>query len=202
MKASEVLRVLHVTRPTLTKYVKEGLIKVTQLPNGRYLYDDNSVYAFLNNGRVRETIIYARVNEDSSVKEAKAQVAQLQAFAKKEGYEVTGVYFDICDATLHKKKSDLFKVLEAVMNDKVGRIISLYPTRLSRVAYNIIEFICRQHNCELVFAENVPDKKFDMQSVKAETIALLTDAYCEDAAKPIVAMLNNLDLNGGETNGS
>lgn len=29
MKAKEVLQILRVTRPTLTKYVKEGLVKVT-----------------------------------------------------------------------------------------------------------------------------------------------------------------------------
>ena len=35
MKAKEVLELLQITRPTLTKYVKEGLIKVTTLPNSR-----------------------------------------------------------------------------------------------------------------------------------------------------------------------
>lgn len=33
------------TRPTLTKYVKNGTVKATLLPNGQYDYDDESVYA-------------------------------------------------------------------------------------------------------------------------------------------------------------
>jgi len=33
MKSKEVLELLQITRPTLTKYVKEGLIKVNHLPN-------------------------------------------------------------------------------------------------------------------------------------------------------------------------
>lgn len=37
MKSKEVLKVLRVTRPTLTKYVKTGLIKATLLPNGFYV---------------------------------------------------------------------------------------------------------------------------------------------------------------------
>lgn len=36
MKAKDVLELLNITRPTLTKYVKEGWIKVEVLKNGRY----------------------------------------------------------------------------------------------------------------------------------------------------------------------
>ena len=37
MKTKEVLQLLRISRATLTKYVKNGLIKVTVLPNGRYI---------------------------------------------------------------------------------------------------------------------------------------------------------------------
>jgi len=43
MKASEVMQILRITRPTLSGYVKEGIIKVTVLKNGRYDYDRDSV---------------------------------------------------------------------------------------------------------------------------------------------------------------
>ena len=44
MKAKEALEILGVTRPTLTKYVKEGVIKVDVMPNGRYNYHDIVIY--------------------------------------------------------------------------------------------------------------------------------------------------------------
>ena len=40
MKAKEVLRLLRISRQTLTKYVKDGLIEVETLPNGRYEYNE------------------------------------------------------------------------------------------------------------------------------------------------------------------
>ena len=43
MKCKEVLKILKVTRPTLTSYVKSGQLKVTVLPNGDYDYDEDSV---------------------------------------------------------------------------------------------------------------------------------------------------------------
>ena len=47
MKAKEVLALLDITRPTLCKYVKQGLIKVDSCVNGQYRYNKESVYALL-----------------------------------------------------------------------------------------------------------------------------------------------------------
>ena len=48
MKAKEVMAVLQITRPTLCKYVKQGLIKVDAEINGQYRYNEESVYALLS----------------------------------------------------------------------------------------------------------------------------------------------------------
>ncbi len=44
MKAKEVLKLLKISRPTLTKYVKEGKIRVTVMSNGFYDYNEEDVY--------------------------------------------------------------------------------------------------------------------------------------------------------------
>lgn len=49
MRAKEVLAVLGITRPTLCKYVKQGLIKIDAVVNGQYRYNADSVYALLSN---------------------------------------------------------------------------------------------------------------------------------------------------------
>ena len=48
MRAKEVLDKLHITRPTLTKYVKQGLIKVDNVINGQYNYNEDSVNQLLD----------------------------------------------------------------------------------------------------------------------------------------------------------
>lgn len=47
MRANEVLKVLGVTRRTLYNYVKRGYIRVNVQPNGRYIYDKDSVERFI-----------------------------------------------------------------------------------------------------------------------------------------------------------
>ena len=47
MRAKEVLSVLNVTRATLCKYVKQGLIKIDSTINGQYRYNAESVYSLI-----------------------------------------------------------------------------------------------------------------------------------------------------------
>ena len=57
MKSKEVLNLLKITRPTLTKYVKENIIRVIEMPNGRYDYNEEDVYKIINKGVERKTYI-------------------------------------------------------------------------------------------------------------------------------------------------
>ena len=49
MRAKVGLKILGITRPTLCKYVKQGIIKVDSIVNGQYRYNAESVYKILNN---------------------------------------------------------------------------------------------------------------------------------------------------------
>ena len=57
MKAREVLNLLRVSRPILTNYVKQGIIDIVKLPNGRYDYDDKTVYEFIHKDTPRKIIL-------------------------------------------------------------------------------------------------------------------------------------------------
>lgn len=53
MRAKEVLQLLNITRPTLCKYVKQGLILIDSKINGQYRYNRESVEALLKNVKNR-----------------------------------------------------------------------------------------------------------------------------------------------------
>ena len=52
MKAKEVMQLLDISRRTLSRYATEGKIKYTVKHNGQYNYDDESVYALLDDNEV------------------------------------------------------------------------------------------------------------------------------------------------------
>jgi len=89
MKAKDVLKILRVSRGTLTNYVKDGKINVTKLPTGRYEYDEESVYSFLNKNVGRNTVIYARVSTPKQRKDLENQVDLLKNFCFQNGWKNT-----------------------------------------------------------------------------------------------------------------
>lgn len=173
MKAKEVLELLQITRPTLTKYVKEGLIEVTTLPNGRYDYSKESVYKIFNKGVKRKTYIYARVSTTKQKKDLENQIDMLKQFCFSNGYEVSKVYSDIASGISFEKRKDFFKMLDDIISGKVERVIISYKDRLSRVGYELFYYLFKKYNCEIIVMSEVGSKKLDSEEIFEEIISLL-----------------------------
>ena len=168
MKAKEVLELLQITRPTLTKYVKEGLIEVTTLPNGRYDYSKESVYKIFNKGVKRKTYIYARVSTTKQKKDLENQIDMLKQFCFSNGYEVSKVYSDIASGISFEKRKDFFKMLDDIISGKVERVIISYKDRLSRVGYELFYYLFKKYNCEIIVMSEVGSKKLDSEEILRE----------------------------------
>lgn len=61
MKASEVLNILNISRPTLCNYVKNGKLIAKKTHNGRLEYEPNSVYKMVSN-KEKINVIYTRIS--------------------------------------------------------------------------------------------------------------------------------------------
>ena len=173
MKAKEVLELLQITRPTLTKYVKEGLIEVTTLPNGRYDYSKESVYKIFNKGVKRKTYIYARVSTTKQKKDLENQIDMLKQFCFSNGYEVSKVYSDIASGISFEKRKDFFKMLDDIISGKVERVIISYKDRLSRIGYELFYYLFKKYNCEIIVMSEVGSEKLDSEEIFEEIISLL-----------------------------
>lgn len=173
MTSKEVLRLLGVTRQTLTKYVKQGVIKVTTLPNGRYNYDDESVYKFLNKDIKRKTYIYARVSTPSQKRDLDNQIEMLKQFCFSNGYTIDGIYKDIASGISFQKRNDFFSLLDDVIAGKVCRVVISYKDRLSRVGFDLFYHLFLRFNCEIVVMSEIGSTKLDSEEIFEEIISLL-----------------------------
>jgi len=173
MKAKEVLRLLRISRQTLTKYVKDGIIKAETLPNGRYEYDENSVYAFLNKDLKRKTYIYARVSTPKQKRDLENQIELLKQFCFTNGYIISGIYSDIASGINFEKRSDFFKLLDEIIENKVERVVITYKDRLSRVGFDLFYHLFRKYNCEIVVMSEVGSEKLDSQEIFEEIVSLM-----------------------------
>lgn len=103
MNVKEALMILGITRQTLTKYVKTEVIRVNVLPNGRYDYNEEDVYKFLNKDVKRKTYIYARVSTSKQKKDLENQIELLKQFCFTSGYTISGVFSDVASGISFEK---------------------------------------------------------------------------------------------------
>lgn len=201
MTAAEVLRVLQITRPTLTKYVKEGKIKVTVKGNGRYDYDSDSVYKMLNKDIERKTYLYARVSTSKQKKDLENQVQLLKNFCFQNGYIINGIYQDIASGISFDKRKQFFQMLDDILAGKVNKVIITYKDRLSRVGFELFVCLFKKYGCEIIVISEVGSEKLDSQEIFEEIIGLLhcysIKLYSSRKAKKIKEILEENDSSEG-----
>ena len=173
MLSKEVLQLLGISRPTLTKYVKTGVIRATRLPNKRYDYNSEDVFRLFNKGVERKTYLYARVSTQKQKADLENQVAMLKQFCFSNGYRISGVYSDIASGISFEKRKDFFKLLDEVLDGRVEKVVITCKDRLSRVGFDLFYHLFRKYHCDIIVMSEIGSVKLDSGEVFEEIISLL-----------------------------
>ena len=173
MLSKEVLQLLGISRPTLTKYVKTGVIRATRLPNKRYDYNSEDVFRLFNKGVERKTYLYARVSTQKQKADLENQVAMLKQFCFSNGYRISGVYSDIASGISFEKRRDFFRLLDEVLDGRVEKVVITYKDRLSRVGFDLFYHLFRKYHCDIIVMSEIGSVKLDSGEVFEEIISLL-----------------------------
>lgn len=183
MKSSEVLSVLKITRPTLTKYVKTGKIKATKLPTGRYDYDEDSVFRLVNGNAPRLTCIYGRVSTSKQKRDLDNQMETLKNFAMKNGYQVNRSFKDIASGISFKNRKQFFELLDLVIHHRVKYVIITYRDRLSRVGFDLFKYLFDQYHTQIIVMSDLTDERTDKEELFSEVTTLLSNFSMKSDSK-------------------
>lgn len=173
MKSKDVLNLLRISRTTLTKYVKDETIRTFTLPNGQYDYNDEDVYQKFNKGLERKTFIYARVSTPKQKKDLENQIDLLKQFCISNGWKIHGVYADIASGISFENRKQFFDLLSAIMKHEVERVVITYKDRMSRVGFDLFNFLFMQFNTKIVVISEVGNPKLDSEEIFEEIVSLL-----------------------------
>lgn len=173
MKAKEVLKLLKITRPTLTKYIRVGILKGRLLPNKQYDYDEESVYNFLNKDIPRQNVIYARVSTQKQKTDLENQVNLLKQYCFSNGIKMTVIYQDIASGISFNKRKDFFIMLSDIIEHKVNKVIITYKDRLSRVGFELFQKLFEYFGTKIVVISEVGSPKLDSEEIFEEIVSLL-----------------------------
>ena len=180
MKSKDVLKLLQITRPTLTKYVKNGIIKTITKPNGQYDYNKESVYTLFNNGIDRKTYIYCRVSTQKQKTDLENQIRLLKQFCFTKGWCVGKVFQDIASGISFEKRKDFFKLLDEIIQGNVERVVISYKDRLSILGFELFYHLFNKYNTEIIVMSEVGNEKLDSEEIFEEIINLL---HCYSISK-------------------
>ena len=168
MKAKKVIKLLQITRPTLFSYVKKGIVKVTELPNGYYEYDDDSVYKLIGVEK-RDVVVYGRVSTTAQKSNLDRQIDGLIQFANSRGYSVVKTYKDIASGLSFDRK-EFKQLLHDVIGHKIKTVIISHKDRLSRISFDMWKELFEEFNCTIIVMNEIED---DDKGIFADIVSLL-----------------------------
>lgn len=172
MKAKDVLKILKVTRPTLSKYVKEGRLKVTLLPNGLYDYDEDSVLSLARISTKRKCVVYARVSTQKQKKDLENQISTITEFANKNGYSVDKVYSDVASGLNYDRKS-FNDMLNEIIERRIKCVFIKDKDRLTRVSFDMWKELFNNFNCKLVVVNETQNSEYDEKEIFSDIISII-----------------------------
>lgn len=173
MKAGKVMNLLQISRSTLKRYREKGILKASRLPSGQYIFDDDSVLLLKNGRSPRLTLLYGRISTYKQKHDLANQMQELQNFAEKKGYQVEGSYQDIASGISFKNRKQFLKMLDLIIEGKVERVVITHQDRLSRVGFELFEYLFRNYNTEIEVISDELNPKTDEQELFEEIISLL-----------------------------
>lgn len=172
MKSCKVLKLLNITRPTLCRYVKNGLVKFKQLPNGFYDYEEESIYKLLNKNIERKNIIYTRVSTQKQKNDLENQKAILRKYCSINGIKISDEYSDI-GSGINFERKEFQRLVNDVVNHKISKIYITYKDRLSRISFDMFKNLFQNFNCEIIVLNNTDDNKQIEKEIFNEIISLI-----------------------------
>ena len=164
MKSKQVLKLLQVSRVTLSKYVKTGLIKVTMKKNKTYDYDEDSIYSFLGKNKVEEqklNIIYARTSNPPK-KYAEEQSQRILNFCTSKGIQIDKIFIDV-KSGMNFQRIEFLKLIDLIINNKVKLVVIENKDRLVRFGFELLQELFKKFGCEILIVNNLSEKTYEQE---------------------------------------
>lgn len=155
MKAKQVLDLLKISRITLMTYVKINKIKVTKLSNGKYDYDDDSVFSLVANSS-RHDVIYTRVSSDKFNDDLLNQSQILLNYCKDNKIQIQKSYSDISLA-YDLNGSQFNELTKKVFERTINNIYITNKNRISRGAFDAISNMFKFFGTSIVIVDDKND---------------------------------------------
>lgn len=164
----EAAEALGVSAQTLRRWEREGrLLPDERTAGGRRRYDLARLKPekFRSQAEaVRKTVAYARVSSHDQKDDLERQKQVLELYCARQGWTFE-VIADLGSGMNYHKKG-LKRLLEAIIEGQVGRLVITHKDRLLRFGAELVFAICEAKNVEVVILNQGEDTTFEEDLAK------------------------------------
>lgn len=166
MKAKEVLKLLSISRVTLCKYVKTGIIKGNKLPTGIWVYDDDSVFSLIGLKKKKKNKInvsYSRVSTYSQKNQLKDQTQRIYESCISKGIQLDKQIEDIKSGMSFDRKG-FNDLCQLIIKGEVELLVIENKDRLMRFGFEGFEQMFKYFGTKiLVLSEEIQNKSYEQE---------------------------------------
>ena len=175
MRCKEVLELLKVHRVTLNKYVREGKIRVTELANGRYEYNDDDIYAFIGK-RVEKhgtkIISYSRVSTQNQKDRLKEQTKRIYDSCIARGIVLDEQLEDI-GSGMSSDRKNFDKLCQMIFHGDVDTVVLENKDRLVRFGFDMLEKFFKYFGTNILVLNDKLENKTYEQELTDDLISVI-----------------------------
>ena len=175
MKAKDVLKILNISRITLMKYLKLGYISAIKLPNGRYDYNDDTVYAFIGQKKEKKNkkiISYSRVSTQNQKSQLKEQTQRIYNSCVSKGIKLDEQIEDIKSGMSSDRKGFNY-VCQEIIKGNVELLVIENKDRLLRFGYEIFEDFFKYFGTKILVLNDTLENKTYEQELTEDLISII-----------------------------
>jgi putative resolvase len=161
----EAAKVLGVSITTLRRWEKEGKLMSEPTNSSHRRYDLAKLKPELfQQEDTRKTVAYARVSSSDQKADLERQKQVLELYCAKQGWTFE-VVSDLGSGMNYQKKG-LKRLLNAIIDDKVGRLVLTHKDRLLRFGAELVFAICEIKSVQIIILNQGEDTSFEEDLAK------------------------------------
>jgi excisionase family DNA binding protein len=174
VRISEVSEVLGVSITTLRRWEAEGKLPAEHTAGGHRRYDLAKLRPEMFRAAAetrRRTIAYARVSSHDQKDDLERQKQVLELYCARQGWRFE-IVADLGSGLNYHKKG-LKRLLDAVIDGEVGRLVITHQDRLLRFGAELVFAICAARSVEVVILNQGEDTTFE-EDLAQDVLEIIT----------------------------
>jgi len=156
LRLHEAANRLGISKFTLRRWATQGTIKYSWTPTRQRIFAIEDVEAAIGKVQQKRTTVlsYCRVSSSKQSNDLQRQREFLTANIPDQYSRSQHLQISDIGSGINFKRKGLLRLLELVQQGNISAIIVASKDRLCRFGYELIEWLCLQHNTTIVVLDN------------------------------------------------